>query len=356
MRKFFSTSFAAAISMLCAPLGLAAPLYTFQTFQVQDAHATSPLDINNAGQIVGNAYGVAINDFSGSPRGFLKEGATITSFMFPGAGPLNGTTAGGINASGAIVGHFAAETQFPLRVHSYVLSGGIFTAFDATGATDTLAKGINSNGDIVGRAYLAADADVIGQGFVRKQGVYSFFDAPGAVAVLGTMPSDINDAGLIVGTFQKSGGGYDSSFLFDGTSFSSIDVPGSIGTTALGINNAGVISGNYSKSVFGIHGFLKIGDIYYSMDVPGITGLLGTQVTGINDLGQVVGNIWPAFDSPQLGFVATPCARETQTCVPLETVPEPSACFSVAAGLLLLTTAGVGRATRACQHRLREWS
>jgi probable HAF family extracellular repeat protein len=73
--------------------------------------------------------------------------------------------------------------------------------------------------------------------------------------------------------------------------YTQINVPASLGTgtEATGINNTGQIVGTYfSNGVSGtIVGFLKSGSTYSTIDFPGSTQ---TNAYGINDLGQVVGS------------------------------------------------------------------
>ena len=58
-------------------------------------------------------------------------------------------------------------------------------------------------------------------------------------------------------------------------------------TAAYGINDTGQIVGTYFNAS-GSHGFLKDGSTYTTLDVPGATD---TQAFGINDTGQIVGTM-----------------------------------------------------------------
>ena len=58
------------------------------------------------------------------------------------------------------------------------------------------------------------------------------------------------------------------------------------GTHGISINTAGDIVGNYLDSDVNAHGFLLGGGIYTTIDYPGATD---TYLTGINDVGQIVG-------------------------------------------------------------------
>ena len=59
-------------------------------------------------------------------------------------------------------------------------------------------------------------------------------------------------------------------------------------TQALGINDAGQIVGFYEDSSLKLHGFLKSGSTYTTLDDPSATG--NTVANGINASGQIVGD------------------------------------------------------------------
>src|SRR5262245_31916743 len=69
--------------------------------------------------------------------------------------------------------------------------------------------------------------------------------------------------------------------------FTTIDVPGATGTQASGINPPGVIVGNYTDASAMIHGFAEYQGTFVTIDFPGATG---TEASGINPPGVIVGN------------------------------------------------------------------
>jgi hypothetical protein len=339
------------IGALHPHLGLGAPLYRFETFRVPDATITTPVDINTAGQIVGIAQ-VLPGDVEGTPHGFLKAGNTFTIINAPGAGPLNGTTANGINSSGKIVGSFVEEGAV-FRSRGYVRAGGNLVPFDVPGATHTEAQGINDQGTIVGHAFLSSDREPVAHGYILSGGVYKFFDVPGAIAPAGTNPQAINDSGDVVGTYAVNGVGFQS-FLYDGTQFSAIDVPGSSQTMVADINNLGALSGTYLDASSDSHGFLKLSTGFYRVDVPGIDARWGTTVTGINDAGVFIGTVTPdlPMSVTSLGFIATPCEGLELGCVALPAIPEASSLATVLVGLVLVLMMNQGREFRTRTARI----
>jgi hypothetical protein len=116
-------------------------------------------------------------------------------------------------------------------------------------------------------------------------------DVPGATE---TQALGINDSGNVVGVYHDATGGH--GFLAVGGSFTPIDVPGAtlFGTGAAGINGPGNIVGFYFDGA-GPHGFLDVGGSITPINVP---GAISTNTTsGINDLGNIVGQIQTARES-----------------------------------------------------------
>jgi uncharacterized membrane protein len=103
----------------------------------------------------------------------------------------------------------------------------------------------------------------------------STIDVPGADQ---TQAYGINDSGQIVGLFYDATGFH--GFLKDGDAFVVIDVPGGF-TEAFGINRKGRIVGSNGSA-----GFLKKGDHVTFITVP---GSFFTTAWGINDKDQIVG-------------------------------------------------------------------
>ena len=112
---------------------------------------------------------------------------------------------------------------------------------------------------------------------------FSSFQIPGVNALL----TGINDAGRVIGDYSSSPGGFYNGFLYDGTTFTSIQYPGAYDTTVNGINNAGQIVGQQASPLPpGGLAFLKDGNSFTSFNYP---GAMFTYGNGINDRGQIVG-------------------------------------------------------------------
>ena len=285
------------------------PTYAYTTLDDPSANVgTFPYGINDAGQIVG--YYIVQTLEPHIPvfhyHGFLDAGGTYTTLDYPGA---IYTYAYGINASGQIVGTY---TNGPY--HGFVYSGGTYTlTLDDPSATSiTFAQGINASGEIVGYYQNSSTGY---HGFLYGGGSYNTLDDLSGTAG-STLAHGINASGQIVGEYVDSGG-TSHGFLYSGGTYITLTDPFAIsgdpnhtnGTVALGINDAGQIVGYYYGSPAQAgdspprHGFIYSGGIYTTIDNPS-ANFLGTSVTGINNLGQVVG-YYQNNSSGEQGFLAT---------------------------------------------------
>lgn len=122
------------------------------------------------------------------------------------------------------------------------------------------------------------------------------FSYPGAVS---TLAYGINDAGEVVGAFVPMAGDYANGFerFADGTLSAPIIYPGSgiYNTIPTAINNQGTIAGTYATEVPSAqHGFFLVNGTFTTFDYP---GAYITNIFGINDAGDFVGNYMPPDNS-----------------------------------------------------------
>jgi uncharacterized membrane protein len=108
-----------------------------------------------------------------------------------------------------------------------------------------------------------------------------------------TVLTSVNDAGQIIGNYRD--GSSFVSFLFDHGSVSTLTFPVPDGV-AVGINNAGQMIGNYSPGHAGLssEGFIFSQGALITINAPSSSSIYypqepATSVSGINNLGQVVG-------------------------------------------------------------------
>jgi hypothetical protein len=246
----------------------------------------------------GVAVGFDIDNNGGFHNFFGNVFGTITLLN------INGNTAVmafGINRAGDVVGTDGNGNAFFMqndKVHTFIPGGGsAATAF-----------GINDNGNIVGQYTLGGQMPGFfldsheGNGFVR-------INAPSGPDIVNAQ--GVSAKGEIVG-FYVGSDGQDHGFIANisqakhsqltGTAIADPTIPAVAGTPGatfvfsqiLGINSNGIAVGYYGDSTTSQHGFLynvKTGQ-YTFMDDPAEAfnnGVEVTQITGINDSGEITG-------------------------------------------------------------------
>jgi hypothetical protein len=200
---------------------------------------TSPLDLNDRGQLVG-LYSEQAD--GSSSRGFLRDKrGRFTRIHFPGAAY---TQAWGIDNRGRVVGGYLGADGVS---HGYLWQEGRFTTIDGPNGTGATLTGINDRGDMIG-LYLDPAKPGTVAGFLLRKGRYTTFAAPGANF---TVPLGLNNRGQIVGTTSVAvpgaGVAYHGFVLRRGADgpFAPVDFPGAPSTLASGIDDRGRIVGIY---------------------------------------------------------------------------------------------------------------
>ena len=217
---------------------------------------------------------------------------TPVSYPDPGSTALYG-----INNNGAVIGEFYDVNR---SVKAFVKDGATYTAIAPPGASGNVyVYGINDSGQILGR--------YDNRYFLKTGNAYqNLANYPNAYL---TDYTGINNSGKLVGYFTDANG-YSRGFIKDGANFTAIDYPGAsaavcasyqqCGTRVTGINNLGQVVGVYRSSDGRYRGFVKNGNNYIPIDHP--DSPFNIYVTGINDSGQVAGYFWGS-DGYAYGFV-----------------------------------------------------
>lgn len=264
--------------------------------------------LNNLGQVAGSVGPAAISLYE---QGTLRP---FTSVLFTTSATLTG-----LNDIGDFVG--VALDRRGNTPYVFVGFGNLMTNFETPGNTSNGSNGnsINNRRQIVGSGIVSTPGTADFQrGYVtsgQTSNIRSIlFDVPGAAI---TDPTDINDAGRIVGNFALSFSAAErQGFVLDNGTYTAFSKPGAVSTLPVAINEAGEIAGTYTDTLGLRHGFVRIGDIYTEVTGPDGTAFLPID---FNNSGQLLGT----FEGSGLSYLATPTG-----------VPEPSTALLLGTGLL----------------------
>ena len=124
------------------------------------------------------------------------------------------------------------------------------------------------------------DTSIDAHGFLYHDGVFTYFDYPGEPT---TVPTGINDYGLIVGAAGKNPV---VGFLYDGTTFTTLKDGSSSATYAIGINNSNLVVGG-AGTIYATNAFEMRSGHYKQIDFPGL--YIYGYASGINNQGLVAG-------------------------------------------------------------------
>jgi hypothetical protein len=229
---------------------------TLTSFDPVGSVDTQPAGINPVGEISGTYY-----DANHVSHGFLRDlDGAITSFDDPDSS--GGTIVTGLSPSGEITGYYNDWDEDPKPQHGFVRSqDGAYTTFDMPACSfcgnvlSTMPSAINAAGEIIGSFYRDDYGTV--HAFVRQSdGVITPFNAPCAGA--STFPNSINATGVITGNYLGCGA---HGFVRDsGGKITTFDPPRSTRTFPTSINDVGAITGWFTYAHGGEHGFLRSPD------------------------------------------------------------------------------------------------
>jgi hypothetical protein len=227
--------------------------------------------INKAGTVVGVS---GPNNATHPNTAFSLASGSSTPTFLPAPNPGNtvSSVAFGINDKGVIVGQYVDSKSG--TTPGFILNNGAFTLLNPTDpvsgttATVTNAQGINNNGTGVGFES-ANGVNQHGFKFDLAGHTTALPDPAGTPQILAdglvlTQFLGVNDSGIAVGYYQTNGGSQHG-FLFDLATdkYTFLDEPNSVpGTTAAsitqitGIDNAGDLTGFYLDANGAMHGFL----------------------------------------------------------------------------------------------------
>lgn len=248
---------------------------SFVTFDAPGSQNIYPSSINAAGAVAGNYSDT-------SQHGFLRTpGGDWITFDVPGTFPSSSGNPIGINDSGIIAGPYFDGSV----MHGFLRTAvGSLSTIDAPASTYTYATGINKDGTVTG---IYADVNYNSHGFVRGiGGEWRSFDVPGNNFGFFPPALSINNSDIVVGSYFQ---GNTEGFLWQlGSSLTTFDVAGATGTQPSGVNSNGTVVGSYQDASFTYHGFARTpAGVVYTFSIP---GAIATFAVGINDSGVIAGS------------------------------------------------------------------
>ncbi len=278
----------APVTVLCGMDAAKAGSFTFTSLDVPGQTASAAGGIDAQGRVVGQT-----TDAAGVTHGMVWQAGATTLVDAPG----KGTVLGAINSAGAVAGTSASATV-PDGVFREGLATSARTPFLADKANAYTVAAMNRAGTVVGFAQTAGFSF---SAFATAGRRLSLLAVPGATL---SYAFAINSGGTIVGQYADSAYKQHGFSLSNGA-FTSVDttLPLAVGTGLVFINDAGLFGGTYltdscslATCPANMHGFVRRAGVDTAYDFPG--GHRATQVVGLGEAGEVVGNFWdPTADS-----------------------------------------------------------
>ncbi len=291
--------------------------YVYATIEVPGQLANSSASvggINDFGQIVGTFI-----DASGRQKVFVRTGSrfdTVSDGQVTGINNLDQ-----VAGSYGLFGGGSFTQQFHPLTRQFTDLTNLVSPFEGS----SLSGGINDFGALAGTdVYLSPEGLAGGVAWVEKGG--TFTKLPDLANF--TEATGINDRGQVTGWLSNGSGLYIDGpdpktvgFVDTNGTITTVSDPDGFATKPAAINNLGMVAGSYSVVTYpnnppdytASRGFVESGGTYTTISVPGATS---TEVTGINDFGQVVG----VYSTGYVGgaFVATPGDHSTAGSLPLD--------------------------------------
>jgi probable HAF family extracellular repeat protein len=248
----------------------------FSTVVVSGATQTDVTAVADGGVIAGYLV-LSGNNY---PDAFVGEPGSLTIISAPSIDDPNAPYGGigldpsAVNAGGEVVG--AAYSQ-----GSFTYANGTYTPLVVSNSQQTVATGINDSGEVVGW-YQAAGLN----------GEYGgFISTAAGLSTVNPFPFNaqftaINNGGEIVGTAYP--GNMGEAFTDTDGIVAILPQPPGISQVAVALNDAGTVVG-YDENLGTLDSvaFIDLGGI---VDTFAPAGAITTEPTGINNLGEVVGD------------------------------------------------------------------
>ena len=271
-----------AVSILALTIGMLAPsahaqsnvTMKFKNISVPGAFSTDAYAINNKNVVAGDYINAA-----GLQQAMLMKGTTVTPVFCP-----SGTAATafyGMNSRGeAVTDDYCGNGAIWMWTNT---GGWWHHVLGCPPICPLTSLAINDNQVIAG-TYQDPQQVTHAFSFDTTTGAFNSLDLPGGLQVEpGPSPWGLNKAGMMTLQGIDPASGLVHSFLFDGRSFTQIDVPGALQSFVHGINNNGDMVytvEDANGNSFGVFFYATLRQFYW-FNQP--DGRHTTRAFGIND-------------------------------------------------------------------------
>ncbi len=207
--------------------------------------------------------------------------------------PANHGSPAALNDSGAITGSFL-DSKF--NSHGFLLFQGKVTTFMFPGSTTTAVHDMNATGTIVGEFNVGTTPQ---RAFMVHAGGFQQITIPGFPNVP-AVANGVNGNGDVVGQFNSNNTAF--GFLLHNGQLTTLSFPGAQGgTNPTGINDQGVIVGTYFlSSEDPARGFMWKAGVFSNLNPPDAGG--HSMPSKISNAGDIVGSYISTADGLQHGF------------------------------------------------------
>lgn len=274
--------------------------YSFVYINVPNSAYVQPNSINSLGTVVGE-----FADQSYNLHGFIWQNGALQQVDYSGA---LSTSLAGVNNLGQIVGIYE-DTSYVTHVAFYSPSNSSWTELPALPGGFTailgLSVGLNDEGEVLGCA--SAGIPALTWVWHPRSQSYTYFTASPASEST-TCGSDFNEARAVVGTLRTADGGFTARpFLGDELGGSKVvQLPAADQgylLAPIGINNLGAIAGT-SATATAIVAFVRTPDGAFT--IVNDAAWPQTYLTGLNDFGVLIGDVYNPTTGASPGFIAYP--------------------------------------------------
>ena len=189
---------------------------------------------------------------------------------------------------------------------------GLIETFSAPNSFQTNFRGADGS-DIVGN--VTTNQGI--QGFLLQGSTYTFFTVPSVPSSTRTEAVGIR-SGKIVGFYQRGpfSAGFQRGFIFNGSTFTDVFVPGSFATVANGVQGSNIVGSFTNSGSSDTPGFIYNGSTFTFFRPPGSTsvrahGIDGQNIVGDCGIGGITKGYFYNFVSGQFTIFQVPGSSST---------------------------------------------